>query len=694
MKKVILFFSVLFLSTTLTFGQTATLSVPDLDVQPAGSVFFPITIDMLSADDWGTFQFYFTYDPAVLTPVGDWGNIPGATGITYPSPNFPFYEWANNNQYGPDEVILTWLSFTGPKYPVAGEVICVLEFTYTGDPDYSDLTWGLIAKNPQAGYPEKGATLLWTFGGIMYTLDLIDGSVGPTTAGYTWNGSIDEHWDNPLNWTPNGIPGPADEVFIPDVAKAPFPTISGPVATGNLTIFPNAMLTVGVFGELTTNGLFTNDGSFYILSDNVGYSGSFIDLGGLAGVGMYSFDRDVLYTKTDEDNWHYCASPVAGFTSDDLLDYYLNTWDAGAQMWVHHAGTSPCTPAATIGLGPLEGWSIRFDEFYACPTPGTGQMIEFMGPFAGVNTGPFAAPLLPGWNLLGNPYSSCVDPGLVAFGPNTAQALAYWDGWFDNYVYWSAIFPLNYLPPTNGFFVEATAADNFALTGVERLHDAFATYWWKSDITQLVSLRATSSSNKYDETHIRFMDNMTAAFDMNGDAHKLISTADGLPQIYTTVGEEMLAINGLPATPAVPMGFTSVESGTFTIEAVETTDFENVVLEDLVEGVQTNLLEDSYTFNYTSGEDANRFIVHFTPLGTPEFEANSINIWSADHTIYVNVPGTTNGDIVVFNMMGQEVVRTDIEPGLNTLPMDDVNTYYVVKVLTSNNAVTGKVFIK
>ena len=61
MKKVILIFSVLFLSTTLTFGQTATLSVPDLDVQPAGSVFFPITIDMLSADDWGTFQFYFTY---------------------------------------------------------------------------------------------------------------------------------------------------------------------------------------------------------------------------------------------------------------------------------------------------------------------------------------------------------------------------------------------------------------------------------------------------------------------------------------------------------------------------------------------------------------------------------------------------------------------------------------------------------
>ena len=96
----------------------------------------------------------------------------------------------------------------------------------------------------------------------------------------------------------------------------------------------------------------------------------------------------------------------------------------------------------------------------------------------------------------------------------------------------------------------------------------------------------------------------------------------------------------------------------------------------------------------TNIEEVHPFEVHFTALGIGELGANSIDIWSNDHKIFVNVPNTINGDIVVYNMMGQEVVRTDIEPGLNTLPMDDVNTYYVVKVLTSNNAVTGKVFIK
>ncbi len=141
------------------------------------------------------------------------------------------------------------------------------------------------------------------------------------------------------------------------------------------------------------------------------------------------------------------------------------------------------------------------------------------------------------------------------------------------------------------------------------------------------------------------------------------------------------------------MSFTSVTSGTYTIEAIETSEFENVVLEDLFTGIQTDLLAGSYTFDHVTGADTDRFILHFTPLGIGDNFADMVNIWSSANNIYVQTPDVT-GDIVVFNMMGQEVVRTDIEPGTKVIPMNDVNTYYVVKVLTSDNAVTGKVFIK
>ena len=38
----------------------------------------------------------------------------------------------------------------------------------------------------------------------------------------------------------------------------------------------------------------------------------------------------------------------------------------------------------------------------------------------------------------------------------------------------------------------------------------------------------------------------------------MLSTSEGFAQIYTTAMGEEFAINALPATPVVPMGFTSV----------------------------------------------------------------------------------------------------------------------------------------
>ncbi|MCB0805114.1 MAG: T9SS type A sorting domain-containing protein, partial [Bacteroidales bacterium] len=169
--------------------------------------------------------------------------------------------------------------------------------------------------------------------------------------------------------------------------------------------------------------------------------------------------------------------------------------------------------------------------------------------------------------------------------------------------------------------------------------------------------------------------------------------ADDYPQIYTTIGEEKLAVNALPATSTVPMGFQAETSGTYTINAIETSEFTEIYLEDLVTGETTDLLSDSYTFDYVAGTTADRFVIHFGALGVENSNAYNVNIWSNENNIMVNAP-SVNGTIVVYNMMGQEMTRTDIAPGVNVIPMDEVNTYYVVKVLTSDSAITGKVFIK
>ena len=692
MKKVIIFFSVLFLSATFTFGQLeATLSLPDMGGGlPAGTVTTELTVDAIAGgDNFGTFQIFIVYDPLVATPAA----------VNFTNANLPFYEWSNNLAYGPNEIILTWLSFAGGYIPSPVEELCTIDWTYVGDPAYTDLMFNTVG-DEVAGWPEKGMTAVWSSFGTQYVLTLDDGSIGPMILPATnWTGAVDDQWELAGNWD-NGVPDMTMDAVIP--AGMPFdPVIYAPgAATLLLDVATGATLTVGDAGDLTTYGMYTCDGDFYVRTDLNGYSGSYIDLGGLAGAGMFYFTRNLVCTGTgaggtDPMNWSYISAPIDGFTTDDMYDYYVNTWDEATSMWNHIEGDPlNCIPAPTVGLGVLEAWSINMAMDYNCPMPGTGTDLEFSGPFAGMHTGAYAMAATysggayTGWNMFSNPYPSGLDMNAIVWDANAVPGAAFYDACPGNYLYWSPAVGTYSMPVGNGFFTEWTAPGTFALTGAERDHNP--DFFYKDDITSLLTLEITGDE-KSDITHIRFMEEAEAGFAKDGDFHKLFSTE--VPQIYTTAGEDKLAINALPSTASVPMGMTSTVSGSYTISAIEISEFSHVVLEDLVTGIQTDLLAGSYTFEYTTGDDEARFIVHFTPLGIGDNFANMVNIWSSANNIYVQTPDVT-GDIVVFNMMGQEVVRTDIEPGTTVIPMNDVNTYYVVKVLTSDNAVTGKVFIK
>ncbi len=187
MKKVIIFFSVLFLSGMVAFAQpTATLGLPNLGGGiAAGSVFTDLTLDAIGGgENMGTWQINILYDPLVLTPVD----------VTYPNPALPFYEWSNNLAYAPNEIILTWLSFSGGAFLNPADVLCTIEWTYVGDPEFSALDFSLVG-DEIPGWPEKGMTAIWTSGGVQYVLSYNNGSVGPTGPPvWTWTGGTSDDW--------------------------------------------------------------------------------------------------------------------------------------------------------------------------------------------------------------------------------------------------------------------------------------------------------------------------------------------------------------------------------------------------------------------------------------------------------------------------------------------------------------------
>jgi PKD repeat protein len=569
---------------------------------------------------------------------------------------------------------------------------------------YGAGTWTVSLTATNAG----GSNTMTKVGYIVVTEPCVPG---------TWTGLVSSDWFDGGNWSCGTVPvgiavtipagTPNDPVILtndvtPDVA---FVT--------NMT--NNASVTIGPLGYLTVSGTLANNGSVLMLTDAANQAS--LICSSFAGPGAYEYDRYLgvnMGLPGEERGWHYISSPVPGFGSWNMFDYFLNTWDEASSLWVPSAGMQypDCTPATQIFNNGTEGWSVKIDELYTanppynCSSvnPGTGMTVEYLGtPNAGLKTKAMTytgVGLYPGFNLVGNPYpsywnyDSWVLGGSWPAGVN--DAIYYWDESINQYA--SYIWPNStngggpYVPPAQGFFLELDGSEpivNVTFNDVDRVHVINLPYYKNTE--NVVKLLATANGYT-DETVIHFDENMTINRDKK-DARKLLSGGSTVPSMYTMAGSDLLSINGMPATDAVPVYFSCQTSGTYSIEALETSEFANVVLEDLLTGEQTDLLVSGHSFSYTVGENAGRFILHFTPMGTPELSANSINIWAANQTIYVQTPAM-NGDIVVFNLMGQEVVRTAIVPGLNQIPMKEVNTYFIVKVLGSELTETGKVFIK
>jgi hypothetical protein len=697
-----------------------TLSVGDIDVTglvPGDKVYISVTIDAITpGEEISGWQFFIWHDQMHITWDGTTAN-PGL-GINYLSPFFPNCPCGIMYNVNPNSELVFLFGDGSAFLNLSNQTLpfLIIEFTFTyhggiGPGESSPLIWGTSGKN-SFGTTGKGTTEVYTWDEFDYfTLHLNNGSINNTSGLFqtTWTGAINADWFNAGNWT-NGIPGLGINAVIPYIAGSCFPVIAdGEAITSELNISPFATLVIESQAALTTNSLFVNDGLLLIKSDSIsGFSGSYLNKAGMEGTGLFEFDRYVICSgttqgSTDPFGWHYLSAPVDGFTTDDLYDYYINAWNRGSGTWIHYDPEVPCTQWTTTALTPLKAWSINFALDYSgnsCPDSpeGTGRQIEFISSVEDVHHGNYARPITNGlsgysmWNMVSNPYPSGLDLNTLTWDANLIQAAALYDGCVGNYIYWAAGLGSFIVPPTQGFFIEGIgySYSHFSVRNENRAHATLPFY--KNEVSNLLTLCA-SGDGKTDVLHIRFADDVTTGFDLNGDAHKFFAETDGLPQIYTLAGDEKLAINALPETATVPMGFTANRSGNYTIEAIETSGFETVILEDLFSGVQTDLLMESYSFHFNSGDDPDRFLIHFEP-GISVQRANDISIWSSGHTVFVKgIEGS--GDIGVFNLLGQPILKKQSEPKkVNQIELNDLHGCFIVKVSTGSFTNTEKVIIR
>jgi hypothetical protein len=490
-----------------------------------------------------------------------------------------------------------------------------------------------------------------------------------------WTGITSNDWNTPANWDGNLVPTVNDNVVIPDVSGGSgyFPQISGSAVCNDLLIETGAFLTISSDGALTVEGSATNNGNLSIQSDASG-SGSLIENSGVQASTERYFTGNTI-------DWHLVSSPVSNATANVFYGMYLQNFNETTNSYTDV--TLSETP-----LNVLEGYAL-YSTLSAVNT------ITFNGSLnTGTQTKGYSADNS-GWNLLGNPFASSIDWETVSIPSGLSNEVHYIEASTGNdlsYVQGVGGTGSQYIAPAQGFFVKATSAGTFSLGSDQRTHSG-ANNFYKSYNPHLMVLEA-SGANYSDQTWIHINGQAGVEHDGIFDAYKRISESNPeLPQIfsYTPAGDR-LAVNGMPEAMTVPVGFTAVETGSFTITAIEKGDFANLYLEDLLTGTLTNLMINSFTFDFNSGDQEHRFNLHFNSLATSEVSDVNHNIFSRGNKIYIESVGN-NELVLVYHVTGQLIASTRLNNGMNEIAVEKTGNY-IVKVISSTSFSTKKVFIK
>ncbi len=435
---------------------------------------------------------------------------------------------------------------------------------------------------------------------------------------------------------------------------------------------------------LTVNGTLTNDAgnSGLVVKSSILGTGSLIENSGVnATIERY-------YTGNQ---WHFISSPVSGATANMFFGLYLQK---------HTESTN----AYTDVTDPLELLNVM--QGYAIWNQNGNATAQFTGT---LNTGSYGSLNNMtrtitgdngGNNLVGNPFCSSIDWDAAGWTKTNMMAAIYVedDGNWGIYTTGSGSSgsnnQSNFIAPGQGFFVFVNdgapgTTGTLQMDNTVRAHSNSA--FLKDSYSNYLKLVATGN-DKEDYTVIHFMEEATPQFDGQYDAYKFFAYDESYPQLYS-ITDKNLAINALPETELIQLGFLAGIDGEYEIQSVEINDISEVSLEDTFTGIFTDLTSDSYSFNYTTGDDPNRFILHLTALSVEDNIANNTHIYSYVKDVYVTLPQNSKGTIQVYDMMGREIAQESISGSTNVISIEK-SGHYVVKVLSDEGIATKKVFIK
>ncbi|MEZ5195904.1 MAG: T9SS type A sorting domain-containing protein [Bacteroidales bacterium] len=436
-------------------------------------------------------------------------------------------------------------------------------------------------------------------------------------------------------------------------------------------------------------------GNALFVSDQNGMA-SYLDNGTTTIFGTTTYQEYLTSQR-----WHLVSPPVSGASIDVYYDIYLKEYNEPTDTWTYLV--TPTTMPMNVGQG-YAAWAS--DDYTGSTT------VNYRGSLTNsnitLNSLDFTAGAAKeGFNLIGNPYPCALDF-------NSNWSLTNMSGWmviYDNGIYRGISTdgtPYNgktdgIIPPTQGFWVRAlNASGSITIPASQRLHSNQVFYKEAKEFEFPIVRLETEVNGYNDETVVIFHPESTIGFDGYYDLSKFENVEEA-PQLYTMTLGGNYAVNYYGSDyedRIVPVGFKTLHDGLYILEASTISNFDSetgIYLEDLKTGTLTKLTDNpQYSFSYESGDDEHRFNLHFTKssLSISSTQLYGMDIYAYQNTVYVKNPNLLDGYVVIYDVMGQAITKTQMnKEELIEIPVDRLG-YYFVKVNSGERTLTEKVFLK
>jgi hypothetical protein len=456
---------------------------------------------------------------------------------------------------------------------------------------------------------------------------------------------------------------------------------------------------------LTNNGTFTiESGGTFIQGTSVGGSGTYNVKQFVTGAGGATPTGRFWYMGVPINNLDRVTAFGTASGSNRLW-----SWSESGQAWSSQLGDA-------AALTPTTGYSFRIGSDVTLNFSGT-SLYSANPSISGLTntTGSFS-----GCHLMSNPFTAYADWEQIYTAStnisstycvrsfNTANSQMVYDTYNatgDVAVSNSAIAVTQYIAPMQSFWiiVNPSTTGTFNMTKAMLSHQPSA-----SGLKDLSTFNAFArlnliGGNLSDQVVVYMTPEATSGMDAYDSKKMMLSN---VPQVYTTVGDQKLVINGLKESKAhtiVPLTLQLPTSQTYHFEMAESNvNYGLVILEDREELVfQDMTANPDYAFFAQGGISSDRFVLHFHfPLNTAstdELQSSAqIDIVSNNSgTVSVNMSEDLpiGGEVTVLDQAGRLVAKKAITHAQTIVQINETAGVYFVRVQTPGKTEMKKVVL-